>query len=116
MRYMAWSMKRLNFWPWLILSFVAPASYVAAAFAACGVGHGDCTLLIFFPVLLPFACLFSQAFPNSFSIILILALAQFPLYVIALAVSRRGARYHLVRNLLVAAHGMAVVLAYMSWG
>ena len=112
---MASSMKRSNFWLCLILSFVAPAIYAAAAFAACGVGHGDCRLLILFPVLFPFALLFSQAFPNSFGIILILALTQFPLYVIALAASRRGGRYHLVRNLLIAAHGVAVVLAFMFW-
>ena len=108
-------MKRLNFWLLLILSFVAPAIYAAAAFAACGVGHGNCTLMILFPVLFPFALLFSQAFPNSFSIILVLALAQFPLYVIALAGSWRGGRYHLVRNLLITAHVVAVVLAFISW-
>lgn len=109
------SMKRLNFWPWLILSFVAPMLYAAAAFAACGVGHGDCTLMILFPVLFPFAWLFSQAFPNSFGILLIPALAQFPLYVIALAASRRGERYYPVRYLLIAAHGVAVVMAFITW-
>lgn len=108
-------MKQLYFWPLLILSFVAPFIYLAAAFAACGVGHGNCALMILFPALFPFALLFSQAFPDSFSILLILALAQFPLYVIALAASRRGERYRLVRNLLIAAHGVAVVLAFMSW-
>jgi hypothetical protein len=108
-------MKRLSFWLLLILSFVAPPIYAVAAFAACGVGHGNCTLMILFPVLFPFALLFSQAFPNSFGILLILALAQFPLYVIALAASRRRGQYHLVRNLLIAAHGVAVVLAFMSW-
>jgi hypothetical protein len=109
-------MKRSNFWLLLILSFVVPAIYAVAAFAACGVGHGNCTLMILFPVLFPFALLFSQAFPNSFGILLILALAQFPLYVIALAASRRGGRYHLVRNLLITAHGVAVILAFISWG
>jgi hypothetical protein len=108
-------MNRSSLWLWLVFSFVAPALYVALAFAACGVGHGNCTLMILFPFLLPFALLVSEAFPNSIGIILTLVLAQFPLYVIALAVSRHRGRYRLVRNLLIAAHGVAVVLALVFW-
>jgi hypothetical protein len=109
-------MNRSSLWLWLILALVAPALYVAAAFAACGVGHGDCTLMVLFPILLPFALLFSVAFPNSAGVILTLALAQFPLYVIALAASRLRGRYGLVSILLVATHGAAVLLAFVFWG
>lgn len=108
-------MNHLRLWLWLALSLVAPALYVAAAFVACGVGHGDCTLMVFFPVLLPFALLFSEAFPNSIAIIIALALAQFPLYVIALAASRRRGRHRLVLSLLVAAHAAAAALAFAFW-
>ena len=115
MRPAAASMKQLSFWLWLILSIVAPVLYAGAAFAACGVGHGDCTLMVLAPVLFPFAILFSQAFPNSIVAILILSLAQFPLYVITLAASRRSGRQRLVRNLLIAAHAAAVALAFSFW-
>jgi hypothetical protein len=109
-------MNRPSLYLWLTLSLVAPAVYVAAAFAACGVGHGDCRLMILFPLLFPFALLFSEAFPSSIGVILTLALAQFPLYVMALDASRRAGRHRLVRNLLVAAHGVAVLLAFVFWG
>ena len=81
----------------------------------CGVGHGDCRLLIAFPVLFPYATLFSTVFPYNVGILLILALAQFPLYVLALTRLRGTPRYGLVRNLILIAHGLAVVLAFIVW-
>ncbi len=109
-------MKRSGQWLWLTLSFIVPAVYVAVAFAACGIGHGDCTLMVFFPALFPYALLFSQAFPNNIAVILLLALGQFPLYVIAWAMTERGKRHPLARILLIGAHVAAVVLAFISWG
>ena len=111
---MATMMKRSSLWLWLAISLGAPALYVAVAFAACGIGHGDCSLMSFFPALFPYALLFSQAFPNDIAVILLLALGQFPLYVIAWATPVGGKRHPLVRILLIGAHVAAAVLAFIS--
>ena len=108
-------MKRSGLWGWLAISIIVPFVFVAVTFAMCGVGHGDCRLLIVFPVLFPYATLFSTVFPYYVSILLILALGQFPLYVLALARLRGTPRYGLVRNLILAAHALAVVIAFIVW-
>lgn len=108
-------MKRSKFWLLLFAAFIIPALFAVVAFGACGVGHGDCTLVILFPLLFPFALLFSEAFPNAFGILLLLTLAQFPSYVAVLAKFYGGVRYRLARNVILAAHVSAVVLAFLFW-
>ena len=108
-------MRRSGIWFWLAISLIVPFLFLAVTFAMCGVGHGDCRLLIAFPVLFPYATLFSTAFPNQMGILLVLALGQFPLYVLALARLRGTPRYGLVRNLILAAHALTVVVAFIVW-
>jgi hypothetical protein len=108
-------MKPSGLWSWLAISIIVPLVFLSVTFALCGVGHGDCRLLIVFPVLFPYATLFSTVFPYNVGILLILALGQFPLYVLAFARLRGTRRQSLVRNLILAAHALAVVIAFIVW-
>jgi hypothetical protein len=107
--------KGSGLWIWLAISIIVPVLFVGVTFAMCGVGHGDCRLLIVFPVLFPYATLLSVMFPYNVGLLLILALVQFPMYVLACGQSRGTPRHGLVRTLILISHGFAVVLAFMLW-
>jgi hypothetical protein len=106
-------MNRFTFWSLLVASFILPALFALLAIGACGVGHGDCRLMVGFPALFPFAYIAVTLFPNSALLLFGLALSQFPLYVLLLRKAAEKSRLRPTAVALVVAHALAAALAYV---
>ena len=106
-------MTRQKFFILLILSFVVPAAFLFMAFALCGVGHGDCRLMILFPALFPYSAICANLLKDSPALFIPLALLQYPAYVV---LARRDTRNTTARKVwlwLLAAHVVAALVAYL---
>jgi len=95
----------------LILSLVLPTAFLFLAFALCGVGHGDCRLMILFPALLPYSAVCAELLPNTPLLFVPLALLQFPAYVLLIWRSGPDAARKVMTGLF-AAHVLTSVIAY----
>ena len=94
-----------------ILSLVLPTAFLFVAFAFCGVGHGDCRLMVLFPALLPYSAVCAELLPNTPLLFVPLALLQFPTYVLLLWRSGPDAARKVWTGLF-AAHVLTSVIAY----
>ena len=95
----------------LILSLILPTAFLFLAFALCGVGHGDCRLMILFPALLPYSAVCAELLPNTPLLFVPLALLQFPAYVLLIWRSGPDAARKVMTGLF-AAHVLTSVIAY----
>ena len=96
----------------LILSFLVPAVFAFFAIGACGVGHGDCRLMVAYPALFPYSAVCAALLPNSPVLFIPLALLQYPAYFVLARRSATNAGPRKVWLWLLAAHILAALVAY----
>jgi hypothetical protein len=96
----------------VLMSLVLPPIFLLVALGACGVGHGNCSAVIFIPFLYPFAIFSGLVFgENLVGPTVFIAIVQFPLYVGILGAAKSRPRFNLLLVALSVMHLLAVLVA-----
>jgi len=109
-------MKEPEFWMPVIASVVTTPVCLVLALASAGAGHGDYVLA---RILFPYTMLAALFFKEITTPLMFLAIAQFPLYGVALGGAARGERWGRFGKtllLLLAAHALAAAVCFMDLG
>ena len=100
-------MRNFEFWKWIFLSLIATPFALLLALSSGGAGHGDYILAA---ILFPYTLLSTAVNETITSAFVVVAVVQFPLYGVILALA--GERRSFVAVALVCVHIAAVVLCF----
>lgn len=106
-------MKHPEFWKPVIASLVATPVCLLIGIASGGAGHGDYVLA---RILFPYTMLASFLFEEIVAPLVVLAVAQFPLYGVALGVAAKRGRFGVTLLLLLAVHALAAAACFTELG
>ena len=106
-------MKHPEFWKPVIASLVVTPVCLFLGLVSAGMGHGDYVLA---RILLPYAMLSAVLFKGIVAPLIVLAVAQFPLYGVALGAAAKRGRLSTALLLLLVVHTLAAVACFIDFG
>src|SRR5688500_60773 len=106
-------MRNPEFWRPVIVSLAATPVCLFLGLVSAGVGHGDYVLA---RILFPYTMLSAFLFEEIGAPLIFLAVAQFPLYGLALGAAAKRGRLGTALLLLLVVHALAAAACFMEFG